>query len=114
MRFINSTLNLQMELAQLLRIHVGRRAGHEVDGVGGLGKRDDFADRALSGQDCDDPVETERDAAVRRRAVLERVQEESKTVVRVGLAIAEPPEDAGLELLVMNSNAPAANLGPIQ
>ena len=44
----------------------------------GLGERDDVPDGLDAGQDGDDPVQPERDAAHRRGAVLEGLQEEAE------------------------------------
>ena len=64
--------------SQLLRVDRRRRVGHQVHGGRRLRERDHLADRALARQDRDDAVEAERDAAVRRRAVLERLEEEAE------------------------------------
>src|ERR687897_160194 len=71
-------IHLQMKLPQLLGIYRRGRAGHQVDRSGGLGERDDVAGRRLSAQDGDGPIESDRDATVRRGAILERVEEEAE------------------------------------
>src|SRR4051794_10075567 len=98
MRFIGSILGLQMKLAQLFRVDRRRRPSHEVDRVRGLWERDHLADRGLAGENRDDTVEAERDAAVRRRPVLERLQEEAEPQLRILFGNAQPREDARLQL----------------
>ena len=46
-----------------------------------LREGDHLADVLLAGEDRDQAVETEREPAVRRRAVLERVEEEAELAV---------------------------------
>ena len=65
-----------MQFPQLFSVDRRGRARHQIDGVGRLREGDDFANGGFAGQQRDDPVEPERDAAVRGRAVLERLQEE--------------------------------------
>ena len=65
---------------------------------------------ALAGEHRDDTVEPERDAAVRRRAVLERLEEEAEAQLRLLVADAEPLEDARLQRGVVDSDAAAADL----
>ena len=66
--------------------------------VAGLRERDHLANRRLAGQQRHDPIEPERDAAVRRRAVFERLEEEAEAQLRLLVADAEPPEDPRLQL----------------
>src|SRR5258708_15981607 len=91
MRFIGSILGLQMELAQLFRIHGGRRARHEIDGVRRLRKRDDLADRGLARENGHYAIEPERDAAVRRRSVLEGLHKKTKAQLRLLLRNTQAP-----------------------
>jgi hypothetical protein len=67
-----------VELFQLLLGYRGGGVGHQVDGFGGFGEGNDFAQAGRAGKQHDDAVEAQRDAAVRRRAVFERVQEEAE------------------------------------
>src|SRR5258708_15438126 len=67
----------QVQLAQLLLGDRGRGAGEEVLAALGLRERDDIADRVGARHESHHAVEAERDAAVRRRAVLQGVQEEA-------------------------------------
>src|SRR5690348_603207 len=83
----------ELQLAQLLWIHRRRGACHQVHGLRRLRKRDDLANRRLARQDRDDAIEAERDAAVRRCAVLERVDEEAEAELRLLLAHPQQLED---------------------
>ena len=70
--------------AQLLEL-LGRdrpgRARHRVAARRRLGERDDVADGVGAGEQHDDAVEAEADAAVRRRPVLERLEEPAEGLV---------------------------------
>ena len=59
-----------------------RRTGERVVAAAGLGERDDLAQRVGAGEQHADPVPAERDAAVRRRAVLERLEQEAELLLR--------------------------------
>src|SRR5512147_437151 len=67
-----------VQLAQLALGDGRRRAGDEVLATLRLGERDDVANRLRAGHQGHQPVETEGDAAVRRRAVLQRLQQEAE------------------------------------
>ena len=84
--------------------------GHQVLGGGGFGEGDDFADRFFAGEEHDDAVDAERDAAVRRRAVGQRVEEEAEAAARLFFAEAERFEEALLDVLAMDSDAAGAEL----
>lgn len=47
----------QAQLLQLPGIDGAGRAGHQVGARSGLGKGDQFANRTLAGQQCDDAIE---------------------------------------------------------
>ena len=68
----------------------------------------------LARQDRADAVEAERDAAMRRRAVLERFEEEAEAVLRVLVADAEQPEHRGSGSRVVDTNAAAAELPAVE
>ena len=67
-----------------------------------------------AGQDGDDPVEPERDAAHRRSAVLQRLQEEPELGPRVGLADPEELEDPLLERPRVDADRAPADLLAVQ
>ena len=50
--------NLQMKLFKLLLFHEGRRVIHRTDSRGVLRERDHFVNRAFTGHDHDDPVDS--------------------------------------------------------
>ena len=74
-----------------------------------FGKRDHLANRRFAGENRDDPVQPERNAAVRRRAVFERFEEEAEPELRLLVGDAEPLEDARLQRGVVNPDAAAAD-----
>src|SRR5439155_18431208 len=76
-------LRFQVQLPELLRIDRRRGSGHQVQRIGGLRKRDDVADRRFTGQDGHDAIDPERNPAVRRRAVLQRFEEEAESQLRL-------------------------------
>ena len=78
-RRLSRACHANVQFLQLLLGDGGRRFGHQVDGLGRLGERDDFAQVGRAGQQHHNAIEAERNAAVRRRAVFERVKEESET-----------------------------------
>jgi hypothetical protein len=67
-----------VQFAQLLLVDAARRVGQQALGALGLGEGDHVADRLGAGHHGDDAVEAEGQAAVRRRAVLERVEQEAE------------------------------------
>src|SRR6266849_6880394 len=93
---------------KLVGIHWGGRFRHQILGLGCLRERDDLADGFFSREQRDDAVQAERDAAVRRRAVRKRVQEEAEAGALLLRAEPQRLEHAGLQLLLMNSNAAGA------
>src|SRR5882762_951318 len=72
-----------MQLAQLLL--VDRRGGmrEQVLRALRLGKGDHVADRLGAGHHGDDAVQAKGDAAVRRRAVLERFEQKAEFLLRL-------------------------------
>ena len=90
----------------------GRGVAHQVGAARGLGERDHFADGSLARQDHHQAVEPERDAAVRRRAVFQRVQQEAEAAARFFVAEAERGEDLRLHVAAMNTDRARAQLVP--
>src|SRR5712664_2247058 len=66
------------KLFELLRIDIRWRLVHEVDGVGSLAEGDDFADGFFSSEEHHHTVDTKSDAAVRRRAVGQRIEKKAE------------------------------------
>src|SRR5215218_5518054 len=73
--------HLDAELGQLGAVDGRGRAGQRVRSAGRLREGDHVADRVAPRQDRDDPVEPEREPAVRRRAIAERVEQEAEARV---------------------------------
>src|SRR5665213_1088738 len=94
----------QVEVSELLVGDGCWGIDHEVDGFGGLGEGDDFAERGGAGEDHDDAVEAEGDAAVRGGAVFERVEEEAETGLRFLVGQAERAEDFCLHILPVDTD----------
>ncbi len=92
----------------------GGGVDHEVDGLGGLGEGDDFAEAGCAGEDHDDAVEAEGDAAVRGRAVLEGVEEEAEAGLGFFVGHAEGAEDLGLDVLAVDTDGAGAELGAVE
>src|SRR5712691_2669454 len=83
MRSILRRAQADMQLAQLLLVHRRGRVREQILRALGLGKGDDVADRLAAGHHGDDAIEAESDASVRRRAVLERLQQEAEFLLRL-------------------------------
>ncbi len=66
----------QAQLAQLHVVDRRRRTGQRVAATGRLRERDHLTDVVAPGQQRHDPIDAERDPAVRRRAVTQRVEQE--------------------------------------
>src|SRR4051794_34742403 len=71
------------ELKELALVERRRCARQQLGAAGGLREGDHLADRVGARQQRDDPVEPEGDAAVRRRAVLERLEQEAEALLRL-------------------------------
>ena len=89
------------------------RAGERVGAGGGLGEGDHVADRVGAGEALDDAVDPVGDAAVRRRAVAQRLEQEAEA--RLGLLRVDPErgEDLLLHLGVADTDRAAAHLLPV-
>ncbi len=104
----------EVEFAELEVADGGGGVDHEVDGLGGLGEGDDFAEGGCAGEDHDDAVEAEGDAAVGRGAVLEGVEEEAEAGLGFLVRHAEGAEDLGLDILAMDTDGAGAELGAVE
>src|SRR5882762_9667133 len=101
-------LDSDAKLVELERIHIRRRFGHEVDGGGGFAKGDDFADGFFSGEQHHHAIDAKSDAAVRRRAVGQRIEKEAEAFAQLLFAEAQRFEEALLNVLTMDSYAAGA------
>src|SRR6056297_3717948 len=96
--------DLDMQIGQRGFVDYRRRGGQRAAGGGGLGERDDFANRVLVRHQRGDPVYAERDAAVRRAAVLQRLEQETEALLRLEFLDAQHVERGLLQLRIVNTN----------
>ena len=87
-----------------------RGAGHQVGRALGFREGDHLADIRLLREQRHGAVDAGRHAAVRRRTQLERVEHVPELGALLLLADAEHPEDALLQLALMDADAAAADL----
>src|SRR6266853_2541109 len=99
-----------MQLAQLLLVDRRRSVGEQVLGALGFGKGDHVAEGFRAGHHGDDAIETEGDTSVRRRAVLQRLEQESELLLRFLRADRKSPEHLGLDLLAVDAHRAPADL----
>src|SRR6185312_16068791 len=101
---------LDPELTELAPVDRGGRPRERVAARSGLRERDDVADRLAAGEDGHQAVEPERDPAVRRRAVLQRLEQEAEAPIGLLLGHAESLEDLLLDLGLVDTDRAAAEL----
>ncbi len=70
----STQIKLQFQFLELFCVDFGGSFGHETRRFLGFGEGDHVADRRRSSEDHRDAIEAERDAAVRRCAVLQSFQ----------------------------------------
>src|SRR6266850_5571469 len=102
-----SVLDAELQLFEILGIDGRGRAVHEGCGARRLGKRDRVANGFASVEEDDQAVQPQRDSAVRRRAVFERLQQESELLLRLFGLHPDRAHDALLDILSMDPDAPA-------
>src|SRR5438445_2757925 len=95
---LGGEVRLDPELLDLPQGHLSRRSGHQVDAAGGLRERDHVADRGTAGQEGDDSIDSQGDAAVRRRAQAQGRKQEAE--LRLGLLVADAEDPENLRLHV--------------
>src|SRR5690349_7104906 len=88
--------------------------GERVAAGGGLGKRDHVADALGTGQQGNQPVDPERDAAVRRRAVREGVEQEPELAAGLLVGQADHVEDPLLHLGPVDTDRAPADLRAVE
>src|SRR5882672_1373683 len=82
--FMRSALRLaqtNVQLAQLLFVGGRRSVREQILRALRLRERDHVADRFGPRHHCDDPVQAESDATVRRRPVLQRLEQEAELLL---------------------------------
>src|SRR5258708_20358242 len=105
--FMPSALRLaqaDVQLAQLILVHGRRSVREQVLRALRLGEGDDVADGFGAGHHGDDAVQSEGDAAVRRRAVLQRLQEEAAFLLRLLGADRKRPEHLRPNFLAVDAH----------
>src|SRR5579863_9052200 len=102
------------EFFQLALGDGGRRFAHQIGPLGCLGEGDHFADRCFPRQDHHQPVQPQRDAAVRRRAVLQRLQQKSEAPLGFVLAESERRKDLRLNIAAVNPYRTRAQFDAVQ
>src|SRR5712671_1202298 len=115
--FMRSILRLaqaDVQLAQLFLVHGRRRMREQVLRALRLGEGDDVADGFGAGHHGDDPVQAEGDAAVRRRAVLQRLEQKSELLLRFLGSDRKRAEYLGLDFLAMDAHRAPADLRAVQ
>src|SRR5690349_22735263 len=115
--FISGLLRISqayVELAQLLLVDRRRRVHEQILGALRLRESDDVADRFGARHHGDDAVQAEGDAAVRGRAVLERLQQEPELLLRLLGTDRKGPEHLRLHLLAVDAHRAAADLRAVQ
>src|SRR5712692_108400 len=103
-----------MQLAQLLFADRGRRAGQQVLAALRLGEGDDVPDRFGARHQGHHAVEAEGDAAVRRRAVLQRIEQEAELRALVLGRDFQGAKHLLLHLLAMDAHRAAADLPAVE
>ena len=98
------------ELAQLQLVDRGRGAGQQVEAGGGLREGDHVADRLGAGEPLDDTVDAVGDAAVRRRPVAQRLEQEAEARLRFLGVDPERGEDRLLDVGAVDTDRAATQL----
>src|SRR5712692_699930 len=107
-------LNSDSELVELILVHRRRRLGHEVLRGSRFREGNDFADRFFASEEHHHTVDAERDAAVRRRAVRQRVEEKTETPAQLFFRQSERFEQTLLNILAVDPNAAGAELVAVE
>src|SRR5690606_27697456 len=108
------TADPDTDLTQLLRRDLAGRPGQRAGRRLRLRERDHLPDALLAGHQHDEAIEPESDAAHRRRAVLQRTQQEPELFLRLLAADLEQLEDGRLHRLVVDTDRAAADLVAVE
>ncbi len=103
-----------VQLLQLLLIHRAGRVGQQALGALGFGEGDDVADALGAGHHGDDAVQAEGDAAMRRGAVLQRVEQEAELGAGLVGADLERGEHLALHFGAVDAHRAAADLPAVE
>src|SRR5205814_7975764 len=105
-----SVRDAELQLLEVLGIDGRRGAVHERGCARRLGKRDRVANGFASVEEDDQAVQSQSDAPMGRRAVLERLEQESELLLRLLGLHPDRAHDALLDVLSMDPDAPAREL----
>ena len=103
-----------MQIAQLSLVHRARGLGQQTLRALSLGEGDYVADGFRTSHHRHDAIQTECQSAVRRRAVLQRVQQEAELELRLFRADVERAEYLALHFFLVDTHRAAADLRTIQ
>src|SRR5256712_7192612 len=107
-------VELDAQLLELLWVHRRGGVGHQALGLLRFGEGDHVADGVGPTQQHNQAVQAERDAAVRRGAVLQRVQQKPEFGLRFVLADPKQIKELALNLPAVVADAAPADFGPVQ
>src|SRR5207237_5486079 len=99
---------------ELLRVDWRGSLGHEALGLLRFRKGNDVADRVGPAEEHDKAIQTEGDAAMRRRAVFQGFQQEAKFRRRFLLADSKKVEELALDIAPVDADAATADLIAIE
>src|SRR5215831_1938205 len=100
--------DLDSQIPELTAIDRSGRISQRARALLRLRKRNDFTDGLVTGQRGRQPIESEGDAAHRRRAEFQRIEQEPETGPRLFLAEADQAEDLLLHRLLMDTDRSAS------
>ena len=103
-----------MKLLQVLTRHGGRRALEQRARRRGLRKCNHVAQRRGAGELHRDPIEAERNAAVRRRPGAQSLQQKAEAGARRRFIDAKQREDARLQRWITDTNTAPPEFGAVQ
>src|SRR5882672_5975724 len=92
-------LHHQPQFLQLLLAHRSRRIYHQIHRARRLREGNDLSQAVRTRQNHDNPVKAQSNPAVRRRAVLQGLQEKPKTAAGLFLRHAQRTENQALNFL---------------
>ncbi len=97
-------LDRDSQLAQVLLRHFARSVAHQIRALRGLGERNHLANRRLARQDHHQSIQPQRNSAMRRRTVLQSLEQKSETLLRFLVAESQRAENFRLDVTSMNTN----------
>ncbi|CAM2152284.1 conserved hypothetical protein [Paraburkholderia tropica] len=113
-RLLLGLTQTDVQFLELTLVDRARRLREQTLRALRLRERDHVADRVGAGHHRDDAVQTERDTAVRRRAVLQRVQQEAELRTRFFRTDLQRAEHLALHVFLIDTDRTAADFPAIQ